>query len=78
MKPQDRLRAISKAVTTLQYRENPFLRDFGLRIDESMMKIKARMLDPPTLVFGNNERIVPRDGGFVCASCSTLTTAAGL
>lgn len=64
MQPQERLKSISKAVSSLQYRENPFLRDFGLKIDESMMRIKARMLDPPTLVFGGNERIQPRDGGW--------------
>ena len=29
-----------------------------------MLRIKARMLDPPTLVFGRGEKIMPRDGGW--------------
>ena len=40
------------------------LKDFGLKIDESMLRIKARMLEPPTLVFGRGEKIMPRDGGW--------------
>lgn len=29
-----------------------------------MLRIKARMLEPPTLVFGRGEKIMPRDGGW--------------
>lgn len=56
-KPEARLTSIRNGLGVLQYGQSPYLRSFGLAIDSTApVDIKARVLQPPTLVYGAGSR----------------------
>lgn len=46
----------------LQYSSSTYLQDFGIDVDPNPMTIKGRILPTPTLMYGQNASIQPRDG----------------
>lgn len=46
----------------LRYGNSAYLQDFGINVDANPMTIKGRILPPPTLTYGRNQTIQPRDG----------------
>ncbi|KAI4222674.1 MAG: hypothetical protein L6R40_008558 [Gallowayella cf. fulva] len=52
--------------------DNPILVEFGLEIDTKMIVIPARILQPPTLLYGGNKKIVPRDASWNLAGVCGL------
>ncbi|VDN28919.1 unnamed protein product [Gongylonema pulchrum] len=71
------------------FQEDPFLREFGLRINPEMCETTARVLTPPRILFGENNRradpiVIPKDGAwsmdnqqlYVPASCKSFSMIA--
>jgi eukaryotic translation initiation factor 2C len=56
-KPEARLESIVKGLQVLQYGQSEYLRSFGLSVDSSgPVKIQGRVLNPPTLLYGQGSR----------------------
>ncbi|BCR96143.1 putative eukaryotic translation initiation factor eIF-2C4 [Aspergillus luchuensis] len=62
-RPKDRLETILTSKRTLAHDQDPVLNNFGLKISNTMMKTKARLLPSPAVMFGNNQRIEPGVSG---------------
>lgn len=62
-RPGDRLQSISKSKRMLNHTGDPVLRTFDLRVDESMIRTKARILPAPEIEFGGRQRTNPGTNG---------------
>ncbi|KAG8898575.1 hypothetical protein FRC01_010855, partial [Tulasnella sp. 417] len=62
LRPEERLRNIRNGLQVLRYGNSPYLQDFGINVDANPMTIKGRILPTPTLLYGKNQSIQPRDG----------------
>ncbi|KIO29135.1 hypothetical protein M407DRAFT_21707 [Tulasnella calospora MUT 4182] len=62
LRPDARLRNIRNGLQQLSYGNSAYLQDFGINVDANPMTIKGRILPTPTLVYGRNSTIMPRDG----------------
>ncbi|KAG8942123.1 hypothetical protein FRC00_011997, partial [Tulasnella sp. 408] len=62
LRPEERLRNIRNGLQVLRYGNSPYLQDFGINVDANPMTIKGRILPTPTLLYGRNQSIQPRDG----------------
>jgi eukaryotic translation initiation factor 2C len=56
MKPERRSESIAKGQDVLQYGQSEYLRSFGMSVDSNAVKIKSRVLTPPTMVYGIGSR----------------------
>ena len=59
-RPEGRKKAIAAGLKLLNWGEDKYLKNYGLQIDGKMLQTKARVLDPPTLLFGANAKIEPK------------------
>lgn len=50
-RPQERREAIEKGLTMLDWKNDPFLSNYGLKIDPNMIKTEARILNPPEVQY---------------------------
>ncbi|EPB92043.1 hypothetical protein HMPREF1544_01107 [Mucor circinelloides 1006PhL] len=50
--PQTRFNKITQGLNLLQHKNNPYLEEFGLSIDQNMQVIPARIMEPPRITFG--------------------------
>ena len=50
-RPSERREAIEKGLQMLDWKNDPFLANYGLKIDPNMLKTEARVLDPPEVQF---------------------------
>ena len=60
-----RQQAIARVISSAKYDQDPYCRDFGIKVDTQMVSIKGRVLDPPLLSYGPSDRPLtekPRDG----------------
>mmetsp|Transcript_32514 Transcript_32514/g.127514 ORF Transcript_32514/g.127514 Transcript_32514/m.127514 type:complete len:728 (+) Transcript_32514:190-2373(+) len=64
VKPQNRLKSIHDIMRRSGLSRDPLVKEFGLRVNAEPMEIKARVLDPPSVLFGGNSRVNPRDGSW--------------
>ncbi|KIO16425.1 hypothetical protein M407DRAFT_33926 [Tulasnella calospora MUT 4182] len=62
LRPEERLRDIRNGLQALQYSNSSYLQDFEINVDPDPMNITARILPTPTLMYGQNATIQPRDG----------------
>lgn len=62
-RPGDRLGSITKSKRMLNHTQDPVLNSFGLKIDENMIKTKARLLPAPDIEFGGKQRTNPGTNG---------------
>ncbi|KZT39639.1 argonaute-like protein [Sistotremastrum suecicum HHB10207 ss-3] len=66
--PQERLNSIRNGLSVLAYEKSEYVKHFGMKLEsEDPMKIKSRVLAPPTLKYGPGSRqptIMPRDGSW--------------
>ncbi|MCO5608592.1 hypothetical protein L7F22_062805 [Adiantum nelumboides] len=60
--PNERRDAVQKAMDVSDYSSNELIKDFGVRIDKKMRNIPARLLDAPTLIFGESRQETPKGG----------------
>jgi eukaryotic translation initiation factor 2C len=49
----------------LDYNNLPKAKAWGVQIEDHMMEVNARVLPPPTVLYGNNQRQIPRLGSVV-------------
>ncbi|PYH87772.1 Piwi-domain-containing protein [Aspergillus ellipticus CBS 707.79] len=62
-RPAERLASILKSKQLLDHAHDPVLQAFGLKIDDTMIKTKARLLPSPDIQFGGNQRVSPGTSG---------------
>ncbi|KAL4991381.1 Piwi domain-containing protein [Aspergillus falconensis] len=62
-RPGDRLQSISKSKRMLNHAGDPVLGTFNLRVDENMIRTKARLLPAPDIEFGGKQRTNPCTNG---------------
>nr|CAH7757145.1 unnamed protein product [Callosobruchus chinensis] len=58
--PHDRRARIVEQIQNAGYRDNPFLKEFGISIGEDFELVNARVLDPPRLKYSGSEAIPNR------------------
>ncbi|TFY78817.1 hypothetical protein EWM64_g5198 [Hericium alpestre] len=66
-KPQSRLDSIRNGLGVLAYGQSEYVRDFDMVVGQEPLRIKARVLEPPTLKYGSKSKqptIKPRDGAW--------------
>jgi eukaryotic translation initiation factor 2C len=62
-KPQERSSKINNAVKSiLDYKNNPYMKSFGLEVSDEMMKVPARQLPAPELQFADRRTLSGKDG----------------
>ncbi|KIO29143.1 hypothetical protein M407DRAFT_21713 [Tulasnella calospora MUT 4182] len=61
-RPEVRLQSIRDGLQALQYGSSTYLQDFEINVDPNPLTIKGRILPTPTLLYGRNATIQPRDG----------------
>ena len=62
-RPEGRKAAIAAGLELLNWNGDKYLKNYGLQIDGKMLQTKARVLDPPTILFGGNAKIEPKFSG---------------
>lgn len=62
-RPADRLNSVQKSKKMLDHANDPVLQNFGLQIDNNMIRTKARLLPNPEIQFGGNQRHNPGTNG---------------
>lgn len=50
-RPSERREAIEKGLHMLDWKNDPFLANYGLKIDTNMLKTEARILNPPEVAY---------------------------
>ncbi|KAI7856147.1 Piwi domain-containing protein [Circinella umbellata] len=64
-KPHVRSNKIQQGFSLMQYKENPYMQHFGMKVKPEMHTIKARVLQTPKISYHNsseNATFAPRDG----------------
>ncbi|KAG8947289.1 hypothetical protein FRC04_010865 [Tulasnella sp. 424] len=56
-KPGDRLAAIKRSLDALGYGQSPYLRAFQLQVKNEPSRVEARVLPPPTLIYGGKKQL---------------------
>ena len=62
-KPDQRKKHIQYGLDLLNWQQDPYLLDYGLKIDPKMLKTDARVLNPPAVLYGKNESAEPKYSG---------------
>ena len=62
-RPAIRREGIQKGLATLQWSQDPFLKNYGLKIDPEMLKTNARILEPPEVLFAKGATAKPMFSG---------------
>ena len=62
-KPDGRKKSIKQGLRLLDWQNDPYLKDYGLKIDPNMLKTEARLLNPPAVLYGNNQAAEPKYSG---------------
>uniref|UniRef100_A0A915K614 PAZ domain-containing protein n=1 Tax=Romanomermis culicivorax TaxID=13658 RepID=A0A915K614_ROMCU len=52
---------IGRLMSMARFENDPFLRSFGVRVDNNMVTLEARLVEPPTIQFGNKQ-VDPKAG----------------
>ncbi|BBN15542.1 eukaryotic translation initiation factor 2C [Marchantia polymorpha subsp. ruderalis] len=60
--PDQRVRAIDAMMQTNKFHDDEMVKAFDVRIDDKMVRLEGRVLDPPQLQFAKNHRETPRNG----------------
>lgn len=62
-RPAGRKESIEMGLKMLNWADDPMLHNYGLVIDREPIKTNARVLDPPTLLFGKGVKVEPKYSG---------------
>ncbi|KAG0230941.1 hypothetical protein BGW42_000592 [Actinomortierella wolfii] len=60
--PGERQRAIQQGLQLLNYRDNDYMKEFGMKVAQEMARVKARVLTPPTITYHNKTTVNPQNG----------------
>lgn len=58
-RPQDRKNAIDQGLRALEWANDPILKRYGLKIEPKMLQTKARLLDPPEVMYAPGQKATP-------------------
>jgi len=61
-KPPIRKSGTEEKVAKMQYNKDPYLKQFGFEVDQSMVQIKGKVLQPPKIGYSNNKTVLPQGG----------------
>lgn len=64
IKPQDRADKITRNIRQLDISRNEYMREFGLRLENELAVVPARILPPPRIEYARKSMVDPRDGGW--------------
>lgn len=56
LKPEERLAKIRQGLTVLAHGQSDYVREFGMAVDPNPMVVKARVIAPPTLRYGQGSK----------------------
>lgn len=62
-RPAERRAAINRGLDMLDWKNDPYLVNYGLSIDPNMLSTKARLLNPPEVWYGKNGVAKPAYSG---------------
>lgn len=62
-RPAQRKDSIRRGLELLKWDSDPFLNNYGLKIDPNMLKTEARILTAPTVLFGKKATVAPGFSG---------------
>ena len=62
-RPLQRRAGIEHGLNMLKWDQDPYLRNYGLKISREMLETKARVLDPPEVLYKNNVTAKPAYSG---------------
>ena len=62
-RPEGRKASIAAGLRLLNWSGDRYLANYGVQIDPNMLKTKARVLDPPSILFGKNKKVEPKFAG---------------
>ncbi|KAH8968725.1 hypothetical protein BDL97_03G144100 [Sphagnum fallax] len=60
--PQDRRAVCESAIANNKYDSDELFQEFGLSFNPQLAKVSARLLEPPSLLFGGGRKENPREG----------------
>ncbi|KAH9569552.1 hypothetical protein CY35_03G139300 [Sphagnum magellanicum] len=60
--PQDRRGVCESAIAINKYDSDELFQEFGLSFNPQLAKVSARLLEPPSLMFGGGRKESPREG----------------
>ncbi|KAF9953915.1 hypothetical protein BGZ72_005073 [Mortierella alpina] len=64
VRPLDRMKRIEESFDKLDMGRNQYIKEFGLRIDDRMSSVPARVLPSPVIDFANNVQEHPKQGSW--------------
>ncbi|KAF9931882.1 hypothetical protein BGZ67_005082 [Mortierella alpina] len=64
VKPMERMKRIEESFDKLDMGRNQYIKEFGLRIDDRMSVVPARVLPSPVIDFANNVQEHPKQGSW--------------
>lgn len=53
--PQERRTTIENCIHDIKYNQDPVLKEFGVEVVEKFASVPARVLDQPSLAYGQNK-----------------------
>ncbi|KAI2385546.1 Protein argonaute [Ophidiomyces ophidiicola] len=62
-RPAERRQAIERCKKNLRHPEDDVLKEYGLKISDTMVRSKARLLPNPEILFGGNQKFNPGTNG---------------
>ena len=62
-RPQQRLQSINEGLKLLDYENDVYLKNYGLKISPTMLKTQARLLAPPAVEYGKGVKVEPGYSG---------------
>ena len=62
-RPAERKKAIQTGLDMLDWKKDPYLRNYGLEIEPTMLTTEARVLDPPIVQYRDDQTAKPGYSG---------------
>jgi len=62
-RPAQRKESIQDGLRLLDWQHDPYLQNYGLKIDPNMLTTQARVLNPPQVLYGKNQTAAPGYSG---------------
>lgn len=61
-RPNVRFDNVDRMRKLASYESDEYLKEFGLSVDDKVLQVPARTLNPPTLIFNHAQQTIPREG----------------
>ncbi|KAG8894253.1 hypothetical protein FRB99_001388 [Tulasnella sp. 403] len=64
VRPSERLERIREGFQFLMYDQSQYVRDFGISVNPTPLRVKGRILPHPTLQYAQNQTVMPHNGAW--------------